>query len=89
MMGRDERRLVVSPWFVACKDMVALQHAALLCWMQWWDDALRLQERLAADQLDLFTHLQPGRRYHDMPDAGPDLMEHYGHRAHDVDVERI
>lgn len=54
-----------------------------------WHTCFGMQEHLMKEWLDLLAEHHPHRRKQIDTGGGADLTEHYGHRAHDVDVERI
>lgn len=52
-------------------------------------DAMFGMCRHVAQMEEVFLKPQPHHRHHEVPPAGPALDDHYGHRSHDVDVERV
>lgn len=75
------------------------QEAVFTAWWSWIQDAVACWVRMFEAQFQLL-HAWAPRRASDgevpgvtlrrrTPRLGPDLKDHYGRRAHDVDVDRI
>lgn len=78
-----------APWLSACRMVAEQQYMAYRIFESYWLTCLGMQERLMHEWLALLSEHHPYRRWHAELARGADIMDHYGHRAHDVDPERI
>lgn len=68
--------------------MLKLQMAMYQGWAKLMQDSMLSYQRLWEQQAKLFQH--PSYfRFHDIVPMGASLLDHYGKRSHDVDVERV
>jgi len=68
--------------------MMKTQLALYNGWVKLMLENVAACERLVEHQSRIFTH-PDHHRAHDVIATGADLKDHYGQRAHDVDVEDI
>lgn len=78
-----------TPWMEGCRYLLEMQLAGVQAWNNWMEMIIHTQEHLLAEQAAFLATQHPHRRRHKIIPSGPDLMDHYGHRSQDVDVERI
>ncbi len=78
-----------TPFMEGCRYLLELQLAGVQAWSDWMEMMVHTQEHLLAEQAAFLAEHHPHRRWHKIMPSGPDLKDHYGHRAQDVDVERI
>lgn len=64
------------------------QMAAMQAWLRAMSCTATHCAHIAALPEELLNH-PDHHRHHDVLYRGPDLEDHYGRRAHDVDVERV
>lgn len=76
-------------WLTAWHQAAELHILGWQIWLGWTLAAVRMHKHLAAEHLAFLARHQPHRRWHAAPPSGADLTDHYGHRAQDVDAERI
>ncbi len=57
-------------------------------WTKLMAESFLACDRLVEHQTKMFEHPR-FIRWHDTIPRGADWFDHYGHRAHDVDVERV
>ncbi|HVI50236.1 MAG TPA: hypothetical protein VM661_03400 [Candidatus Sulfotelmatobacter sp.] len=70
------------------ESMLKLQIAAWEGWVKLWKDGFTAYETLVAHQGKLLQH-PSYLRFQDFIPSGASLLDHYGKRSHDVDVERV
>lgn len=69
--------------------LVNMQVVLCKAWASMMTDGFGAYQRLLDHQIKLFTQHPSYIRLQDIIPQGPDLKDHYGKRAHDVDVERV
>lgn len=68
--------------------MLKLQIAMCEGWVKLWQDTFIAYDHLLEQQAKIMQH--PSYiRFQDMIPEGASLLDHYGKRAHDVDVEKV
>lgn len=68
--------------------MFKVQIALLEGWAKLWKDSFTAFEVLAEQQAKLLQH-PSYTRLQDFIPTGASLLDHYGKRSHDVDVEKV
>ena len=68
--------------------LLKMQMAFWENWFKMVSDGCCGMEKLWAHQLKLFEH-GPYVRLHDYIPNGASWFDHYGHRSHDVDVDKV
>ncbi len=76
---------MLNPFLAACQHQAALFDG----WMRMAACAWRHYGRMVTLPRELLRHHPAFHRIHDVAYRGADLRDHYGRRAHDVDVERV
>lgn len=85
----SDRELRSAPWLLACRLVGEQQYVLLRMAEVHWQRCFQMQDHLMREWLGFLAENHPCRRRHVEMASGPDIMDHYGRRAHDVDVERI
>ena len=68
--------------------MLKMQVAMCEGWVKLWKDSFTAYENLIEHQAKLLQHPNYIRLQDFIPN-GASLLDHYGKRAHDVDVEKV
>lgn len=78
-----------NPVFLAYRTAAETQLLAIHAWEAYWQTWCRIYDHMLAEQVAFLDPHHPFRRWHAELARASDLMDRYGHRSHDVDVERI
>ena len=70
-------------------DLIRIQVAFMEGWITATMHAWQGCQHLMTANSDLLYHHPAFHRWHNVLPAGPELMDHYGRRAHDVDIEHL
>jgi hypothetical protein len=69
-------------------DLIRIQLAMIDGWINAMTHMWRGCQHLLGTNVELLRH-PAFHRWHDIHPLGPDWMDHYGKRSHDVDVEHM
>lgn len=89
MTTNDDYHSHPNPVFLAYRSAAEMQLFAIHAWEAYWQAVCQMYDHALAEQVAFLESHHPIRRWHSERAGAADLLDHYGHRAHDVDVERI